>query len=197
MPLLISFTAWLLLWPAVTLLKLSDDGESDIRAWTAFPWSLILKFEVVDASATIGEEVPAASDVLEALLAMVTLPSRLPVDCGANWNCKLTLWPASTVPVKFPPMTLNPAPETLTLEIETDAVPVLVNVKACVPVLPTSTLPKSTVPVLADNIPEPGPPCEPAEPAALVVYPAQLERLMAATSVAIIATRARRWEFRG
>jgi hypothetical protein len=140
----------------VTLLKFKDVGEIEITACVAFPRSLTLKLEVVLASAVIIEVVPAlAAETLEASLTIVTSAVRLPADCGANWNGTLTLWPTATDPVKFPPTTLKPAPETLTLETETAAVPVLVRVSDCVALLPTSTEPKSTELALAERIPVP------------------------------------------
>lgn len=138
----------------MTLLKLSDVGEIESTACVAFPWSVTLKLEVVDAWAVISE-VAAAAEMLDASLVMVTSPEMLPADCGVNVNCTVTLWPAATVPAKFPPTTLNPDPETLTPEIETDAVPVSVSVSDCVALLPTGTSPKSTVLVLAESIPVP------------------------------------------
>src|SRR5574340_713156 len=100
------------------------------------------------------ELVPAAApDTLDASLTMVTSAERLPADWGANTNCTVALWPAASVPVEFPPERLNPAPETLTLEIETGAVPLSVNVNDCVALLPTGTLPKSTVFALSGSTP--------------------------------------------
>lgn len=57
--------------------------------------------------------------------------------------------------MKLPPTRLNPVPVTLTPEMETAAVPVSVSVSDCVELVPTGTLPKSIMLVLAERIPVP------------------------------------------
>lgn len=156
LPVLVRVTVCVLDWPTVTLLNVTVVGEIESTGCVAFPCRCTLKLEVVDACAVIKDDVPAAAlETLEASLTMVTSAERLPADWGANINCTVALCPAASVPVKFPPATLNPAPETLTLEMETAAVPVSVSVSDCVALLPTATFPKSTVLALAARIPVP------------------------------------------
>ena len=76
------------------------------------------------------------------MLVMETLPVALPVAEGANSPLKVVLCPAASVSGTDKPVMLNPVPKTLAAEIVTLAVPELLNVKVCVPLPPTSTLPK-------------------------------------------------------
>lgn len=172
LPVFLIVTTAELLLPTTTLPNATLAGFTEPRASNPVPLSPI--------------------DTVEpgALLVIVTSPVRLPADCGANCNCTATLWPAPMVPVKFPPTTLNPVPETVTPAIDTGAVPVSVSVRLCVALVPTGTLPKFSVLVLAERIPALAPFCD-VVPAAFVVYPAQLERPIAAAIVAIIAIVAR------
>jgi hypothetical protein len=79
---------------------------------------------------------------LGALLAMLTVPERLPPVVGANTTLMLVLVPAAKVAGVVSPLTLNPVPLTDNWEIVTDAFPVLVSVKACDLLWPSTTLPK-------------------------------------------------------
>ena len=51
------------------------------------------------------------SEELDALLAITTLPVRLPADCGANTTLNVVLWPAARVKGKLRPLMLKPVPE--------------------------------------------------------------------------------------
>src|SRR5258707_13234044 len=77
-----------------------------------------------------------------ALLVMETLPVALPVGGGANCPLNGFFCPAASVSGTDKPVMLKPVPEVLAAEIVTLAVPELLNVKVCVPLPPTSTLPK-------------------------------------------------------
>ena len=72
----------------------------------------------------------------------VTLPVTLPVAAGAKVTFRVALWPAvRTCPTEVP-LTLNPGPEMLTLEIVTLEFPEFVSFAESVLLLPTLTLPK-------------------------------------------------------
>lgn len=172
-PLLIRVTLSELVWPMVTLLK----------------------FKAVGESVSVGSvPVPASeTDMGESVASLVTVrePLAAPADCGAKRIWTVELWPAGIVDEGFPPTILNAAPEIAACEIFTVAVPVLVTLTLSVLLLPTTTPPKLRLVELAESVPVADPPCEPVVPAALVVYPAQLESPMAAESRAIIAISAR------
>ncbi len=87
------------------------------------------------------------------MLVMETLPVALPVAEGANSPLKVVLCPAASVSGTDKPVMLNPVPEVLVAEIVTPAVPELLNVKVCAPLLPTSTLPKLKLEGLAVSVP--------------------------------------------
>ncbi len=76
------------------------------------------------------------------MLVMETLPLALPVAEGANCALKVVFCPAASVSGTDKPVMLNPVAEALAAEIVTLAVPELLNVMVCVPLLPTSTFPK-------------------------------------------------------
>jgi hypothetical protein len=87
------------------------------------------------------------------------------------------------------------APVIAAWEMLTVAVPVFVNVRLCVPVLPTATLPKLRLVEVADSTPAPGSPTVPPPPPvpptdAALVYPEQLERPAAARMTAKVASKA-------
>jgi hypothetical protein len=87
------------------------------------------------------------------LLVMETLPVALPVAEGANCALKVVFCPAARVSGTDKPVMLKPVPEVLAAEIVTLAVPELLNVKICVPLLPTSTLLKLKLEGLAVSVP--------------------------------------------
>ncbi len=72
------------------------------------------------------------------MLAMETLPVALPVAEGANCPLNVVFCPAASVSGTDKPVMLKPVPEVLAAEIVTLAVPELLNVKVCVPLLPTA-----------------------------------------------------------
>jgi hypothetical protein len=88
-----------------------------------------------------------------ALLVMETLPVALPVAEGANCPLKVVLCPAASVSGTDKPVMLKPVPEALAAEIVTLAVPELLNVKVCAPLLPTSIFPKLKLEGLAVSVP--------------------------------------------
>ena len=81
----------------------------------------------------------------DASLVMEILPLALPVAEGANCALKLVFCPAASVSGIDNPVRLNPVPEALAAEIVTLAVPELLNAMVCVPLPPTTTLPKLTL----------------------------------------------------
>jgi len=84
---------------------------------------------------------------------METLPLVLPVTDGANCALNVVLPPAASVSGTDKPVRLNPVPEALAAEMVTVAVPELLNVMVCVPLLPTSTFPKLKLEGLAVSVP--------------------------------------------
>src|SRR6266849_5968927 len=88
-----------------------------------------------------------------ALLVMEALPLALPVGEGANCALKVVFCPAASVSGTDKPVMLKPVPEALAAEIVTLAVPELLNVRVCVPLLPTSTFPKLKLEGLAVSVP--------------------------------------------
>lgn len=91
---------------------------------------------------------------LVALLVTVTLPFRVPEADGANVTFKTTELPAANIkPEDTPPM-LNPAPESVTFEMETLEAPLFVNVTDRRLLLPTVIFPKFRFVALAVSWPE-------------------------------------------
>ena len=84
---------------------------------------------------------------------METLPVALPVAEGANCALKVVFCPAARVSGTDKPVMLKPVPEALAAEMVTLAVPELLSVKVCVPLPPTSTLPKLKLEGLAVSVP--------------------------------------------
>ncbi len=87
------------------------------------------------------------------MLVMETLPVALPVAGGANCALKVVFCPAARVSGTDKPVMLKPVPEALAAEMVTLAVPELLSVKVCVPLPPTSTLPKLKLEGLAVSVP--------------------------------------------
>src|SRR6266404_270284 len=79
---------------------------------------------------------------LVALLITVALPLALPTAVGAKTTFNVTAWLGINVVPAVTPLALNSAPATVTLEIVTFELPVLVIVTVWEPVLPTAMLPK-------------------------------------------------------
>ncbi len=86
---------------------------------------------------------------LLAALVITTLPVAFPLAVGAKFAVKLVLWFAASVKGVESPVTLKPVPLELTAEMVALALPVLVNVTVCCPLLPTATFPNATLPGLA------------------------------------------------
>src|SRR6266568_3450429 len=84
---------------------------------------------------------------------MEAVPLALPVAEGANCAVKMVFCPATSVSGRDKPLMLNPVPEVLAAERVTLAVPELVNVTVCDPLLPTSTFPKLKLEGLAVSAP--------------------------------------------
>lgn len=93
---------------------------------------------------TVEAPVPAKAIVngeFVALLATVTLPERLPAEAGANVTVKEVDCPAARLSGSAIPLTLKPAPLSLTCEMETLEFPVFVNVTVCKALVPVARLP--------------------------------------------------------
>src|SRR2546427_621828 len=78
---------------------------------------------------------------LGALLTSETLPDTLPVVVGANCTLKVLDCPGGRVSGNVSPLMLKPAPVTGPCAMVKIALPEMVNVRICTPVLSTSTLP--------------------------------------------------------
>ena len=107
------------------------------------------------------------------MLVMETLPVALPVAEGANCPLNVVFCPAASVSGTDKPVKLKPVPEVLAAEIVTLAVPELLNVKVCVPLLPTSTFPKLKLEGLGVSAP---------------CTPVPLKAIVAGEFVALLAT---------
>src|SRR2546422_1047134 len=82
---------------------------------------------------------------LGALLTSEMPPDALPVAVGANCTLKVLDCPGGRVSGNVGALMLKPAPVTLPCAMVKLALPELVKVRFCTPVLPTSTLPKLTL----------------------------------------------------
>lgn len=90
----------------------------------------------------------------DALLVIVTLPAALPEAVGTNIAFIVVVAPGLRMSPLEMPLTLNPAPETVTFEMETLFVPVLATVRAWLLADPTETFPKVSAARFVLNIPE-------------------------------------------
>ena len=88
-----------------------------------------------------------------ALFATVMLPVAPPTAVGANLTASVAVAEGFNVNGAVTPLTLNPAPASATPVICSAAFPVLVKVIFCEALLPTATLPKLKLFVLAVNCP--------------------------------------------
>ena len=86
---------------------------------------------VPESAITIGE--------FAALLVTVMLPVALPPDAGSNVALSAALCPLDRINPDDTPLAPNPAPATMTFEIATLELPVLVNVTLCVLLFDTLT----------------------------------------------------------
>jgi hypothetical protein len=124
-----------LVLPATTLPKLTLDGADESCASIPVP-----------LRATLSGE-------LGALLVTVTLPLALPVAVGAKAALNVAFWPALMVSGVVIPLIAKPLPDALAAETTTLAVPEFDSVIVWDPLLPTRTLPKLTLEVLAESCP--------------------------------------------
>jgi len=127
LPLFVRLTVCELLVPVVTLLNAALDGVAFNCACIPVPLSAI----------AAGE--PGA------LLTIEMLPVAAPAEVGVKIAENDALPPASIVIGMLMPLMLNPAPKGDAAVTVNVAVPALVSVTVCVPLLPTDTLPKVTL----------------------------------------------------
>jgi hypothetical protein len=132
-PPLVSVIGVVFVLPVVTLPNATDVGFAESCGAVPVPLSEI------------------ASGEPGALLVIEMLPEALPADAGANCAVKAALEPALMVSGVVSPDMLKPVPDADAAEIVTLAVPELVSVMVCVPLLPTATLPKLKLDGLALN----------------------------------------------
>jgi hypothetical protein len=99
--------------------------------------------ECVTAAVPVPESEMESGEFV-ALLATETLPVAVPVVDGVNVAVSTVLWPGARISPEDAPDALKPAPEIVTPEIVTLALPAFVSVTDCVPLLDTFTLPKLT-----------------------------------------------------
>jgi hypothetical protein len=88
-----------------------------------------------------------------ALLLIVTLPVTLPEAVGPNATVKLDVCPADNVNGADIPLSLNPVPLTVALEIVTLVPPVFFNWTVCEFVVPFATVPKLTLDGMVATVP--------------------------------------------
>ena len=88
----------------------------------------------------------------EALLVIVAVPVKLPVDEGVNVPFKTALCPAAILCPADIPLAINPAPKTLTFEMVTFELPEFVIVADRVLLLPVLTVPKFKLNGLAASV---------------------------------------------
>src|SRR5438132_261142 len=110
--------------PTSTLPKLTQRNGTRLNSSHTVPLSAMLLVE------------------LGALLTSETLLDSLPVVVGANCKSFPTRRSSDLVRGKVSPLMLKPAPVTLACAMVKLALPELVKVRFCTPVVPTSTLPK-------------------------------------------------------
>jgi hypothetical protein len=127
--------------PSATLPKLTLDGVTDIAGLAPVP---VRAIAVGDVGRFVDTEM---------------LPETAPGDVGANTALNvMLLFGVSVCAVK--PVTLNPVPVTLSEETTKFALPVFFRVIACVPLVPSATLPKVTLDGVAEipaAVPAPAP----------------------------------------
>jgi len=86
------------------------------------------------------------------LLVTVALPFTAPGEPGSNDTVKVAVWLGVSVNPDCTPETLKPVPAAPTLEIVTFEFPVFVSVTFCEALVPSFTLPKLTLELLALNV---------------------------------------------
>jgi hypothetical protein len=116
-----------------------------------------LKFPTLNVSCGLGAAVlaPLSATIavlpVEELLLIANWPFATPVIVGLNCICSISDWFGFNVAGKFPLTNENPIPLIVAELIVTGAVPVDVNVSACVVDVFTVTLPKLKLPTLNVN----------------------------------------------
>jgi hypothetical protein len=103
--------------------------------------------EWATATTPVPERAMAAGE-LEALLATVMLPVKLPAADGVKVTCNAALWPGARIKPAETPLAVNLAPETLTPEMVTLEFPAFVSVTLSVLLAPAETFPKFKLPAL-------------------------------------------------
>jgi hypothetical protein len=134
-PLLVTVTVWVLELPTAMPGKLKLVGLAVSEGAAAVPVPL--------SGTAVGE--------LVALLAILTLPVRLPAVVGSNRTLNVVVPPAGIVAGVASPLTLKAPPLSPICEIVSDAVPVFVTVKLSDFVCPSATLPKLKLDGETDN----------------------------------------------
>ena len=89
---------------------------------------------------------------LVAVDVIVMLPDTVPVAVGTNETAKFAVAPAAIVCPVLSPVALKPDPVVLTWLMVMVALPEFVSVMVCEPLVPTTTLPKFTLPGLAARV---------------------------------------------
>ena len=121
---------------------------------TTFPKLRLVGFGVIWPCVTPTPDRGTVSVVLLASDVIVRLPLLLPADAGVNTALKVVLCPAFRLTGSVGPLKVNPVPVTAAFEIVTVEPPELVTTTATDLLLPSVTLPKTTLLGLAVN--EPG-----------------------------------------
>jgi len=121
---------------------------------------LALQLRDTECAAPVPDNVTVPGDPF-VLLTMVMLPLTLPAAVGLNCTVRVRFWEGVSVTGVLPPVTVKPAPVTLTCDIVTFALPVFVIVTFCAgEAVPVVTFPKLRLlglmlSVRLDAIPEP------------------------------------------
>jgi hypothetical protein len=134
-PLLVSVAVNELLLPTLTLPK----GRLDVLR----PSKRVAATPVPLSEIVVGE--------VGALLTSVIDPFTLPAAAGPNTALNVVALPAAMVTGAVMPEVLKPAPETVTEEIVTVALPPFVRLMVCELFVPVVTLPNAAVVGVADN----------------------------------------------
>lgn len=123
LPVLLSVTLCVLVWPTLTLLKFSDDGEKAGTASRPVPLSATARLEFVASLVTVNAPVAGV------------------IEVGANRICTVAVCPTASELDGVALTTVNTSLETVAPEIFTAPVPVFVMVTLCIAVVPTATFP--------------------------------------------------------
>src|SRR5215472_490801 len=103
---------------------------------------LALQLRDTECAAPLPDNVTVPGDPF-VLLTMVMLPLTLPAAVGLNCTVRVRFWEGVSVTGVPPPVTVKPAPVTLTCDIVTFALPVFVIVTSCAgEAVPVATFPK-------------------------------------------------------